>query len=131
PGSKRVNAGWKETVGIVMRLAQSHMRFGHFGHFSSRREPDKVPPLADFAIRPYWPQWQDVPEKYALWFAEVAARTGRLIAEWQTVGFAHGVMITDTISILGMTNDYCPFCFIVAYEHVLFRHPSIESRWSP
>ncbi|SQJ23679.1 Selenoprotein O and cysteine-containing [Salmonella enterica subsp. enterica] len=66
---------------------------------------------ADFAIRHYWPQWQDVPEKYALWFEEVAARTGRLIAEWQTVGFSHGVMNTDNMSILGLTIDYGPFGF--------------------
>lgn len=77
----------QETGAMLMRLAQSHMRFGHFEHFYYRREPEKVQQLADFAIRHYWPQWQDVPEKYDLWFEEVAARTGRLIAEWQTVGF--------------------------------------------
>ncbi len=77
----------QETGAMLMRLAQSHMRFGHFEHFYYRREPEKVQQLADFAIRHYWPQWQDVAEKYALWFEEVAARTGRLIAEWQTVGF--------------------------------------------
>ncbi|MDI5677377.1 protein adenylyltransferase SelO family protein, partial [Salmonella enterica subsp. enterica serovar Anatum] len=70
----------QETGAMLMRLAQSHMRFGHFEHFYYRREPEKVQQLADFAIRHYWPQWQDVPEKYALWFEEVAARTGRLIA---------------------------------------------------
>lgn len=101
----------QETGAMLMRLAQSHMRFGHFEHFYYRREPEKVQQLADFAIRHYWPQWQDVPEKYALWFEEVAARTGRLIAEWQTVGFSHGVMNTDNMSILGLTIDYGPFGF--------------------
>lgn len=101
----------QETGAMLMRLAQSHMRFGHFEHFYYRREPEKVQQLADFAIRHYWPQWQDVPEKYALWFEEVAARTGRLIAEWQTVGFSHGVMNTDNMSILGLTIDYGPFVF--------------------
>lgn len=101
----------QETGAMLMRLAQSHMRFGHFEHFYYRREPEKVQQLADFAIRHYWPQWQDVPEKYALWFEEVAARTGRLIAEWQTVGFSHGVMNTDNMSILGLTIDYGPLVF--------------------
>lgn len=101
----------QETGAMLMRLAQSHMRFGHFEHFYYRREPEKVQQLADFAIRHYWPQWQDVPEKYALWFEEVAARTGRLIAEWQTVGFSHGVMNTDNMSILGLTIDYIPLVF--------------------
>lgn len=106
----------QETGAMLMRLAQSHMRFGHFEHFYYRREPEKVQQLADFAIRHYWPQWQDVPEKYALWFEEVAARTGRLIAEWQTVGFAHGVMNTDNMSILGLTIDYGPFGFLDDYD---------------
>ncbi len=53
----------QETGAMLMRLAQSHMRFGHFEHFYYRREPEKVQQLADFAIRHYWPQWQDVPEK--------------------------------------------------------------------
>ncbi len=52
----------QETGAMLMRLAQSHMRFGHFEHFYYRREPEKVQQLADFAIRHYWPQWQDVPE---------------------------------------------------------------------
>lgn len=106
----------QEAGAMLMRLAQSHMRFGHFEHFYYRREPEKVQQLADFALRHYWPQWQDAPEKYDLWFEEVAARTGRLIAEWQTVGFAHGVMNTDNMSILGLTIDYGPFGFLDDYD---------------
>ncbi|EDZ3595530.1 YdiU family protein [Salmonella enterica] len=106
----------QEAGAMLMRLAQSHMRFGHFEHFYYRREPEKVQQLADFAIRHYWPQWQDAPEKYDLWFEEVAARTGRLIADWQTVGFAHGVMNTDNMSILGLTIDYGPFGFLDDYD---------------
>ncbi|EBF2149419.1 YdiU family protein [Salmonella enterica] len=62
----------QEAGAMLMRLAQSHMRFGHFEHFYYRREPEKVQQLADFALRHYWPQWQDAPEKYDLWFEEVA-----------------------------------------------------------
>ncbi|ELE6250734.1 YdiU family protein [Salmonella enterica] len=106
----------QEAGAMLMRLAQSHMRFGHFEHFYYRREPEKVQQLADFAIRHYWPQWQDAPDKYDLWFEEVAARTGRLIADWQTIGFAHGVMNTDNMSILGLTIDYGPFGFLDDYD---------------
>lgn len=106
----------QEAGAMLMRLAQSHMRFGHFEHFYYRREPEKVKQLADFAIRHYWPQWQDAPERYVLWFEEVVIRTGTLIAEWQAAGFAHGVMNTDNMSILGLTIDYGPFGFLDDYD---------------
>lgn len=106
----------QEAGAMLMRLAQSHMRFGHFEHFYYRREPEKVQQLADFAIHHYWPQLQDAPEKYTLWFEEVTARTGRLIADWQSVGFAHGVMNTDNMAILGLTIDYGPFGFLDDYD---------------
>lgn len=105
---------YRETVeagAMLMRLAQSHMRFGHFEHFYYRREPENVQQLADFAIRHYWPHLQQEADKYILWFRDVVARTASLIADWQTVGFAHGVINTDNMSILGLTMDYGPFGF--------------------
>ena len=110
---------YRETVEVgamLMRLAQSHMRFGHFEHFYYRREPEKVQQLADFAIRHYWPHLRQEADKYVLWFRDVVARTATLIADWQTVGFAHGVMNTDNMSILGLTMDYGPFGFLDDYE---------------
>ncbi|CBG88113.1 protein adenylyltransferase SelO [Citrobacter rodentium] len=110
---------YRETVesgAMLMRLAQSHMRFGHFEHFYYRREPEKVQQLADFAIRHYWPHLHEETDKYLLWFRDVVARTATLIADWQTVGFAHGVMNTDNMSILGLTMDYGPFGFLDDYE---------------
>lgn len=110
---------YRETVeagAMLMRLAQSHMRFGHFEHFYYRREPEKVQQLADFALRHYWPQFSDEKDSYLLWFRDVVARTATLIADWQTVGFAHGVMNTDNMSILGLTMDYGPFGFLDDYE---------------
>lgn len=71
--------------------------------------------LADFAIRHYWPQWQEEADKYQLWFNDVVTRTATLIADWQAVGFAHGVMNTDNMSILGLTMDYGPFGFLDDY----------------
>lgn len=109
---------YRETVeagAMLIRVAQSHMRFGHFEHFYYRREPEKVRQLADFAIRHYWPQWQEDADKYQLWFNDVVTRTATLIADWQAVGFAHGVMNTDNMSILGLTMDYGPFGFLDDY----------------
>ena len=63
---------YRETVehgAMLIRVAQSHMRFGHFEHFYYRREPEKVRQLADFAIRHYWPHWQEEADKYQLWLA--------------------------------------------------------------
>lgn len=101
---------------MLIRVAPSHLRFGHFEHFYYRREPEKVRQLADFAIRHYWSHLADDEDKYRLWFTDVVARTASLIAQWQTVGFAHGVMNTDNMSLLGLTLDYGPFGFLDDYE---------------
>lgn len=120
-----------ETGAMLMRLAQSHMRFGHFEHFYYRREPEKVRQLADFAIRHYWPHLQDDDDKYTLWFRDVVSRTATLIADWQTVGFAHGVMNTDNMSILGLTIDYGPFGFLDDYQPGLIcNHSDHQGRYS-
>lgn len=125
---------YRETVeagAMLMRLAQSHMRFGHFEHFYYRREPENVQQLADFAIRHYWPHFQQETDKYILWFRDVVARTASLIADWQTVGFAHGVMNTDNMSILGLTMDYGPFGFLDDYEPgFICNHSDHQGRYS-
>ncbi|WP_149330444.1 protein adenylyltransferase SelO [Citrobacter braakii] len=125
---------YRETVesgAMLMRVAQSHLRFGHFEHFYYRREPEKVRQLADFAIRYYWPQWQEEADKYQLWFNDVVTRTATLIADWQAVGFAHGVMNTDNMSILGLTMDYGPFGFLDDYvPDFICNHSDNQGRYS-
>ncbi|RLM27060.1 hypothetical protein BIY29_03960 [Brenneria alni] len=106
----------EEPGAMLLRVAESHVRFGHFEHFYYRREPEKVRQLADFVIARHWPQWQDDGQRYALWFGDVVERTARLIAYWQAAGFAHGVMNTDNMSILGLTIDYGPFGFMDDYQ---------------
>ena len=120
-----------ETGAMLMRLAQSHMRFGHFEHFYYRRDIEKVQLLADFAIRHYWPHLQEEQDKYAIWFRDVVARTVSLIAGWQTVGFAHGVMNTDNMSIMGLTLDYGPFGFLDDYNpQFICNHSDHQGRYS-
>lgn len=120
-----------EPGAMLMRIAQSHVRFGHFEHFYYRREPEKVRQLADFVIRHYWPQWADDANKYILWFRDVVTRTASLMACWQTVGFAHGVMNTDNMSILGLTIDYGPYGFLDDYQPgYICNHSDHQGRYS-
>jgi len=120
-----------EQGAMLIRVAQSHARFGHFEHFYYRREPEKVRQLADFVIKHHWPQLQDDSDRYILWFRDVVARTASLIASWQTVGFAHGVMNTDNMSILGLTIDYGPYGFLDDYQPgYICNHSDYQGRYS-
>jgi uncharacterized protein YdiU (UPF0061 family) len=102
-----------EPGAVLTRLARSHVRFGHFEHFHHRGKHDQVRLLADHVIGEYFPQFAG---DHAGWFGEVVKRTAELMAEWQSVGFAHGVMNTDNMSILGLTLDYGPYGFLDAYD---------------
>ncbi len=107
------------------------MRFGHFEHFYYRREPQKVQQLADYVIRHHWPQLQDEADKYLLWFRDIVMRTAQTIASWQTVGFAHGVMNTDNMSILGLTIDYGPYGFLDDFQpDFICNHSDYQGRYS-
>ncbi|WP_145492180.1 protein adenylyltransferase SelO [Yersinia rohdei] len=105
-----------ERGAMLLRVAESHVRFGHFEHFYYRQQPAQVKQLADYVIARHWPQWAGQEDGYLLWFTDVVKRTARLMAHWQTVGFAHGVMNTDNMSILGITMDYGPFGFLDDYD---------------
>lgn len=121
----------EEPGAMLLRVAESHVRFGHFEHFYYRREPEKVRQLADFVIARHWPQWQDEERRYTLWFGDVVERTARLIARWQAVGFSHGVMNTDNMSILGLTIDYGPFGFMDDYQpDYICNHSDHQGRYA-
>ncbi|WP_308561441.1 protein adenylyltransferase SelO [uncultured Klebsiella sp.] len=125
---------YRETVesgAMLMRLAESHVRFGHFEHFYYRREPQKVQQLADYVIRHHWPHLQNEADKYILWFSDVVTRTAEMIAGWQTIGFAHGVMNTDNMSILGLTMDYGPYGFLDDFQPgFICNHSDYQGRYS-
>ena len=106
----------RETIepgAILTRVSRSHVRFGHFEHFHHKGRQHEVKLLADHVIGEYFPQFEG---DYAGWYGEVVKRTAELMADWQAVGFAHGVMNTDNMSILGLTLDYGPFGFLEAYD---------------
>jgi uncharacterized protein YdiU (UPF0061 family) len=105
-----------ETAAVVTRLAPSFIRFGHFEHFCWRGQHTELRRLADFAIEHFYPQALAEQSPYATFLEAVVARTAALVAHWQAVGFCHGVLNTDNMSILGLTLDYGPFQFMDAFD---------------
>ncbi len=106
-----------ETAAIVTRVAPSFLRFGHFEHFTHTAEDTAaLRTLADATIAAYFPALQGVTAPYAALLEEVTRRTATLLAQWQAVGFCHGVMNTDNMSMLGLTIDYGPFGFLDAFD---------------
>jgi len=109
-----------ETAAVVTRVAPSFIRFGHFEHFSHQLGPDDgyrtMRQLADFVIDHHAPECREAPHPYAALLERTTRRTAQLMAQWQAVGFCHGVMNTDNMSILGLTIDYGPYGFLDAFD---------------
>jgi len=105
-----------ETAAILTRLAPTHVRFGSFELFYYRGQYDQVRTLTDYVITEFYPHHQTAENKYLKFLREAIHRTARLIAQWQAIGFAHGVMNTDNMSIVGLTIDYGPFGFLDEYD---------------
>ncbi|MFC0593885.1 YdiU family protein [Ottowia pentelensis] len=105
-----------ETAAVVTRVAPSFIRFGHFEHFSYSGQHAELKALADHVIERFYPDCRAAADPYAALLARVTERTARLIAHWQAVGFMHGVMNTDNMSILGLTIDYGPFQFMDGFD---------------
>ncbi|CAD5331533.1 unnamed protein product [Arabidopsis thaliana] len=129
----------EEPGAIVCRVSQSFLRFGSYQIHASRGKEDLdiVRKLADYAIKHHFPHIESMDRsdslsfktgdeddsvvdltsnKYAAWIVEIAERTATLVARWQGVGFTHGVLNTDNMSILGQTIDYGPFGFLDAFD---------------
>jgi len=106
-----------EPGAIVCRVAPSFIRFGHFELPASRGEIDLLRQLVDFTMRRDFPHLRGAGETlYADWFGEVCARTATMITHWMRVGFVHGVMNTDNMSILGLTIDYGPYGWVDDFD---------------
>ena len=108
-----------EPGAVVCRVAPSFIRFGTFELPASRGDTALLRSLVDFTIDRDFPHLRDMPAgevRDAAWFGEVCERTARLMAEWMRVGFVHGVMNTDNLSILGLTIDYGPYGWIDNYD---------------
>ena len=105
-----------ETGATLCRMAPSHVRFGSFEVFFYRGQHAELTTLADYVTGQHYPDLADLPDKYPRFLCEVSRRTARLMAHWQAVGFAHGVMNTDNMSILGITLDYGPYGFLDQFD---------------
>jgi serine/tyrosine/threonine adenylyltransferase len=124
-----------ETAAVVTRTAPSFVRFGHFEHFSARGQHDELRRLADYVIERFYPGCRPgerlAGNPYAAFLEQVSERTAAMVAQWQAVGFCHGVMNTDNMSILGLTIDYGPFQFLDAFDpnHVC-NHSDTQGRYA-
>ena len=120
-----------ETAAVICRVARSHIRFGSFEHFHHRNQPQALKALADYVIDRHFPMWSDDTERYFKLLQNTVTQTAYMIAHWQAVGFAHGVMNTDNMSILGDTIDYGPFGFMEAYNpYLICNHSDSNGRYS-
>ncbi|GLC95842.1 UPF0061 protein [Cupriavidus sp. TA19] len=120
-----------ETAAVVTRLAPTFIRFGHFEHFAAHDDVASLRQLADFVIDNFMPACRDDAQPYQALLREVSLRTADLVAHWQAIGFCHGVMNTDNMSILGLTIDYGPFGFLDAFDaNHICNHSDTQGRYA-
>jgi serine/tyrosine/threonine adenylyltransferase len=107
-----------EAGAIVCRAAPSFLRFGHFEILAAQKDKDLLKRLVDYTISTHFPELGAVGEEetYLKWFQEVCRRTADMIVHWTRVGFVHGVMNTDNMSVLGLTIDYGPYGWLEVYD---------------
>ena len=116
-----------EPGGVLTRVAASHVRVGTFEYFFRRGDQDTVRALADYVIERHYPEIAGAERPYQALVEAVSVRTADLIADWLLVGFIHGVMNTDNVSLAGETLDYGPCAFMDAY-HPATVYSSIDVR---
>jgi len=120
-----------EKGAIVLRVSPSWVRFGTFEYFAHSKNFKELEALADYAIDECYPHLNTEDNKYFHFFAEVMGKTARLMAEWQAVGFNHGVMNTDNMSVLGLTIDYGPYAFLDDFDtNFICNHTDQNGRYS-
>ena len=105
-----------ELAAILVRVADCHIRFGSFEFFHYTKQPKSVERLADFSIEHYHNDIYNEPDRYRIFFRRVLTLTAKLISKWQSVGFVHGVMNTDNMTITGTTFDYGPYGFMDGFN---------------
>ncbi|MFM7522551.1 MAG: protein adenylyltransferase SelO family protein, partial [Betaproteobacteria bacterium] len=105
-----------ETAAVVTRMSPNFVRFGSFEHWFWNERHDELKVLADYVIALSYPHLADHPHPYHALLREVTQRSAELVAQWQAVGFMHGVLNTDNMSIMGETLDYGPFGFMEAFN---------------
>lgn len=123
----------RETVlpgAVFCRVAASHLRVGTFQYFAARGDTEGIRTLADYAIARHYPDAAQTERPYRALLDRVIARQARLVAQWMLLGFIHGVMNTDNMSISGETIDYGPCAFMEAYDpETVFSAIDLQGRY--
>ncbi len=123
----------RETAAVVTRVAPSFVRFGHFEHFAATGQIENLRALADHVVQAHFPELVPLSDtsRYCGLLQEVTCRTAELMAHWQAVGFCHGVMNTDNMSVLGLTLDYGPFQFMDGFNpNHICNHSDTSGRYA-
>jgi uncharacterized protein YdiU (UPF0061 family) len=105
-----------EKAAMVCRASPSFVRFGHFEYFTHTGKKELTKKLADYVINRFYPELVGDKDRYQKFLYKVVSNSAKLVAKWQSLGFAHGVLNTDNMSILGLTIDYGPYGFIDEYK---------------
>jgi len=106
----------QESAAMLLRLAPSHVRFGHFEYFYYTQQHEQLKQLGEHVLRCHFPDCLPQDQPYLAMFREIVERNAELIAHWQAYGFCHGVMNSDNMSILGITFDYGPYAFLDDFD---------------
>ena len=114
-GEKVMREGLK-TGAVLARVASSHLRVGTFEYYAAQGQSEKVKQLADYAIDRHFPELKSSESRYLELIRAVSQRQAALVAKWMHIGFVHGVMNTDNMTISGETIDYGPCAFIDSYD---------------
>ena len=105
-----------ETAAVCARLAPSFIRVGHFEHFASSQNIARLQELANLLMDQHYPECRHSQDPYLTLFQKISERNAIVVAQWQAVGFCHGVLNSDNISVLGLTIDYGPFGFLDQFQ---------------
>lgn len=132
----RVRRERVETAAIVSRVAPSFVRFGSFQHWYANQRPDLLRELLDYVCEHFFAdelqaEYDDVKDKVLGFLDIVVRKTAVLMAHWQSIGFVHGVMNTDNMSVLGLTIDYGPYGFMENFDpHWVINHSDHQGRYA-
>jgi uncharacterized protein YdiU (UPF0061 family) len=125
---------WRETresAAMLLRLAQSHVRFGHFEYFYYTKQPEQQRVLLEHVLQQHYPECLDAEQPFLAMFRTIVERNAELVARWQAYGFCHGVMNTDNMSILGITFDFGPYAFLDDFDaNFICNHSDDRGRYS-
>jgi uncharacterized protein YdiU (UPF0061 family) len=120
-----------EKGAVVLRMSPSWVRFGTFEYFYYSDQHHKIEELADYVLNESYPHLQGKENTYYLMYKEIVKGTAELLAHWQAIGFNHGVMNTDNMSIASLTIDYGPYAFLDSYDfNYICNHTDREGRYS-